>query len=484
MALMSHFERNISNYLGSWISSPNRKPLILRGARQVGKSSVVRRLAATHFKYFLEINLEHNSSIGSLITNNSPQRAVELLEIQYKAKVTPGETLLFLDEIQATPQVLAALRYFYEQLPELHIIAAGSLLDFALDDAEFSMPVGRVQYAYMGPASFPEFLVAIGEAQLLEFLKSINLNSAEIQSHTALVPDALHQKAMRLIRTYTLVGGMPEAVATYASSRSLMQVEEVKRSLFTSFRDDFAKYRKRVDVSAVRKIFEQIPKLVGQRVKYVKLDRDMRANKIADTLDMLSQARVITKVKHSSCNGIPLAAEANDSVFKLLFLDIGLMTTACETSAIEIEKIDELNLINNGSLAEQFIGQHLLYPENPSIEPSLFFWQREERNASAEIDYVVTQNSQIVPIEVKAAQGGSLRSLHYFMAQKNLEVGVKFDSQPPRVIMSTAKLADGTSLDYKLISLPHYLVSEVGRALTSSSLSTSSTTSKPRPAAD
>ncbi len=462
---MSHFSRNILNYLGSWVSSSSRKPLILRGARQVGKSSVVRQLAATHFKHFLEVNLEHDSSIGSLLTSNSPKRATELLEIQYGVKIVLGETLLFLDEIQATPYVLAALRYFYEQLPELHIIAAGSLLDFALDTAEFSMPVGRVQYAYMGPATFPEFLVAIGEEKLLEFLRAVPLNTSEKNSETAVVPDALHQKAMQLVRTYTLVGGMPEAVATYATSRSLAHVEEVKRSLFTSFRDDFAKYRRRVDVAAVRKIFEQIPKIVGQRVKYVKLDREMRSSKVAETLDMLSQARVITKVRHSSSNGIPLAAEAEDAIFKLLFLDVGLMTTACETSAIEIEKIDELNVVNNGSLAEQFIGQHLLYPENPTIEPSLFFWQREERNASAEVDYVISKNSQVTPIEVKAAQGGSLRSLHYFMAQKNIRVGVKFDSQLPRVIKSTARLADGKSFDYELISLPHYLVGEVGRVL-------------------
>jgi predicted AAA+ superfamily ATPase len=218
---MLHFNRAIVTHLAAWTTSTNRKPLILQGARQVGKSSAVRQLAATHFKYFLEVNLEQEPSIGTLVTTNSPKRATELLEIQYGVKVIPGETLLFLDEIQSTPRVLGALRYFYEELPELHIIAAGSLLDFALDSAEFSMPVGRVQYAYMGPVSFPEFLGAVGEEKLLEFLRSVTLNTPELNSSSAVVPDALHQKAMQLVRTYTLVGGMPEAIATYASSRSL-----------------------------------------------------------------------------------------------------------------------------------------------------------------------------------------------------------------------------------------------------------------------
>ena len=457
---MAQISRNILTFLDLWRSKENRKPLILRGARQVGKSHVVRQFATRKFKYLLEVNFERNPEVGALITKNSTKRAVELLEIQYGTPIVTGETLIFLDEVQAAPEVLGALRYFYEEIHALHIIAAGSLLDFALIDKSISMPVGRVEYAYLGPITFEEFMSALGEDRLLKYIQDFELL---VESES--IPAAIHAKAMELVRTFILVGGMPEAVSVYVTSHSLPQVEEVKQALFASYRDDFSKYMKRVDVGAVRKVFERVPKLIGERIKYVQIDRDMRSSKVADTINLLTYARVLSKVRHTSSNGIPLGAEASDTLFKLLFVDVGLVTTACQISPSEIELSKELDLVHKGALAEQFIGQHLLYRGSPSEEPALFFWQREERNSSAEIDYVISDRGEIVPVEVKAGNGGTLRSLHYFMAEKHIETGIKFDSQLPRIIKSTASLANGTRLPYEILSLPHYLVGEASRLL-------------------
>lgn len=456
---MRAFHRNILKFLHSWRCKPHRKPLILRGARQVGKSYAVRQFARENFKHLLEVNFEQTPEVASILTRNSPKRAAQLLEVQYGIPVIAGETLLFLDEVQSAPEVLASLRYLFEELPALHVIAAGSLLDFTLMEHDLSVPVGRVEYAYLGPATFSEFLSAVGEDSLLGYLQNFTLQ----QDTAETMPEALHLKALQLVRTFMLIGGMPEAVASYATTGSLSSVEEIKRALFTSFRDDFSKYRRRVDVAALKKVFERVPRLVGTRIKYVEIDREMRSKKIADTLDLLTYARLLTKVRHSSCNGIPLGAEANESIFKLLFLDVGLLTTACQITPSELEAASELNLVNRGSLAEQFIGQHLLYRGAPSEEPALYFWHREARNASAEIDYVVSHDGTLLPIEVKATKGGALRSLHYFMAQKRSPIGIKFDSQPPRLIRGTATLAGGSELPYTLISLPHYLVDDALR---------------------
>lgn len=468
---MSSFSRNILKYLDLWHLKPQRKPLILRGARQVGKSHAVRQFAAAHFKHLLEVNLELTPEISAIIQRNPPQHAIRLLEVQYGVPVIPGETLLFFDEVQAAPEVLARLRYFFEELPQLHVIAAGSLLDFALTDQNFSVPVGRVEYAYLGPATFSEFISALGEDALLQYLKEFNLpqinrDTSAQQISSAIsegIPQAIHQKALQLVRTFMLVGGMPEAVATYAATRSFSAVEEVKQALLMSIRDDFSKYSKRVEVSVLRRVFERLPKLAAQRIKYVEIDRELRSKKISDILELLCYARIITKVRHSASNGIPLGAEADDSIFKLIFLDVGLLSTACQITPRDLECADELNMINSGKLAEQFIGQHLLFRGAPYEEPSLFFWQREARNSSAEVDFVVSRNGAALPVEVKARKGSTLRSLHYFMAQKSVNTGVKFDSQPPSITIGSTTLADKKTVSYSIISLPHYLVDEMNR---------------------
>lgn len=459
--------RKLLTYLGIWKNKPHRKPLVLRGARQVGKSHAIRSFSKEHFESLVEINFERMADMASILTKNTPERAIQLLEVQFNTRIIPGKTLLFLDEIQVVPEVLAALRYFFEEIPELHVIAAGSLLDFALAEYEYSIPVGRVEYAYLGPVTFSEFLGALGEHTLLDFLSKFQIKGAHAEGNEELVPIAIHKKAIELVKTYMLIGGMPEAISTFIKTSSLATVEELKQHLFASLRDDFSKYQRRADVVALRRVFERIPRLVGRQVKYVELDREMRAKKLSETLNLLANARVITKVRHSSANGIPLGAEAREDVFKLLFLDVGLLVSASQISPRDIESVDELNLVNKGSLAEQFIGQHLLFRGAPSEEPSLFYWQREGRNASAEIDYILTCRGEIIPVEVKAGKGGALKSLHYFIAGKNSPFGIKFDSLPPREFLGTVTVAGGVSTPYKILSLPHYLIDEVGRIVDS-----------------
>ena len=442
-------------YLGDWKSRQNRKPLVIRGARQVGKTHLVRSFANEHFKHLLEINIERNPETASLFSSNNPAKIIQMLELQFDVPIQKGPTLLFLDEIQAAPKILASLRYFYEEIPQLHIVAAGSLLDFAIEEPTFSMPVGRIEYMYLGPMQFEEFLLAAGKKNLINFINDFSFGDS--------IPAPLHSQLMELLKMFFVTGGMPESIAVYLKSGSWQECEAIKHSLLRTFEDDFNKYGRRFKYQRLQLLLRKIPLLVGSKFKYVNVDRNERAGELVKALNMLCHARVAFRVHHSSCSGTPLGATINGKKYKVLFLDVGLMSTATGLNLLEFEKADDIMMVNAGAVCEQFIGQHLLYSQHYYHEPELHYWIREKKTSAAEVDYVISEGPSIVPVEVKSGKGGTLKSLHLFLREKQLNLGVRFNSDTPSMLDLKTALSDGSNIPYRLLSLPLYMAGQVRR---------------------
>ena len=450
-------KRDALKDLDSWFDRKNRKPLIIRGARQVGKTSLVRMLAESRCEHLVEINFDLNPEKSALFASRDIEQIIRLLEVDLDADIVPGTTLLFLDEIQSAPEVIPLLRYFYEKMPALHVIAAGSLLEFVLAEHTFSMPVGRIEYLFMGPMNFSEFLVANGKEKLRGFLADYQLGDP--------LPQSIHETLLGLLKMYCIVGGMPAAVKAYAQGGDLRLAAREQSSILQTYRDDFSKYGNRINTRLLGTVFTAIPRLVGQKIKYVNIDRNERAKPLADCIDMLEMARVIYSVAHSAGNGIPLGAETNAKDRKPLFLDVGLLCCALGLKATDLHQAESLILVTSGAVAEQFAGQHLLYSGESYAEPKLYYWNREQRSASSEVDYLLAHGSQVVPVEIKAGKVGSLKSLHVFAAEKGSDRAVRFNTDIPSRCMVSSAVASMQPEPFELISLPLYLIGETNRLL-------------------
>jgi len=441
--------------LVQWKQRDQRKPLVIRGARQVGKSYLVEDFAKREFSSRVTINAERDRIFLRRIVHESPARMLQLIELEYGCRLIPGKSLFFFDEIQAMPELFAKLRYFYEEMPELHLIAAGSLLDFILEDHSFSMPVGRIEYLHLGPMTFGEYLDATGNERWSQFLSAFNFQDQ--------MPDSAHETLSKLLRTFLALGGMPEAVNAYARTHSLLEADRIKETILDTLRDDFAKYGRRVNHERLLKVFDRLPSLVGQKFKYAHISRDESAREIGRCVHLLELARLIYRVRRSTCSGLPLGAEARDDAFKLLFLDVGLLLCACGLGARALDREPNLMLVNTGAVAEQFVGQHLLYAHPCWKSPELFYWAREKPTSSAEIDYVITCDMQIVPVEVKAGKTGTLRSLWQFVAEKKTSLALRFNADKPSIVDAADTMHDGTRISYRLLSLPLYLIDHANR---------------------
>lgn len=439
-----------------WIQKPQRKPLVIRGARQVGKSTLVSQLAQATNRFCLTINFERNPELKDFFTDKNPKKIIENLSIYSKKTLSPQTTLLFLDEIQAAPQVLEILRYFYEEYPEFPVVAAGSLLDFVLDKPEFSIPVGRIEYFYMGPLSFEDFLTALGEKNLVTWIKTVLVKDT--------IPSPIHQQCIDLIKQFWLIGGMPEVVAHFAQYRDFQEIDNIKQNILQTYRDDFHKYGRIKQLPLLRQVFNAIPRLVGQKIKYSNIDPHSKSTQVRDGLEALNLAGIIHLIMHTQANGIPLGAQVDPRVFKATFLDIGLQCAALGLNQLDIIKGPDWAWINRGSLAEQFIGQSLLKLASSYHPPHLFYWMRETAQAKAEVDYVVQIQNQIIPVEVKAGKTGTLKSLHYFMQAKERAFSVRFNTDVPSYLHNTFKLTNKEgSVSYGLLSLPFYLAEQLER---------------------
>ena len=455
-------DRSQFTFLDNWLEMPNRKPLILRGARQVGKSTLVRLFAERCRRPLAEVNLERHTDLAPAFARNDPAYLLNVLEALPGIGPVEPDGLLFLDEIQSVPDAIAALRYFREDMSRLPVLAAGSLLDFVLADHRASMPVGRVQYLHMGPMTFTEFLDAVGAQRLARAIAAFEIERE--------LDPVIHNRLMELLRTYFFTGGMPEAVQVYAHSRRLRDVGEVHGSIIDTYREDFPKYVGSRSLPRIVHVFNFAARNVGRKVKFMHFSREDKAATIRSDIELLCMARVLSKVVHSHCNGLPLQADADPRVYKLLFMDVGLMNAVCGLGWNAIEGMNEARLVNEGTIAEQFIGQHLQGLLAGSLNRELSWWLREGRAANAEVDYVAAFDGRIVPIEVKAGASGALKSLHQFVADKGVTVAVRFDAAPPGVQVVRTSVPRGgaqVNVTYRLLSLPLYLVERLPCVLSS-----------------
>jgi uncharacterized protein len=436
-------KRDITKELISWKEHRDRYPLIIRGARQVGKSYIVEAFAKDNFKNTVVVNFEFQPQLKDCFKNLDPVEIINKLQLFLGDNIDKSNTLLFLDEIQECPEAIVALRYFKEKMPSLPVIGAGSLLEFALKNPDFKMPVGRVHFLYLEPLSFSEFLMATGNKQLREYLFSVDVKDK--------IEDIIHQKLLELLRLYLILGGMPAVVKDYIENRDLISCRNLQTSLLQTYRVDFGKYARTTQHKYLQKVFDSAPRLAGQRIKYSTIDEDVKSRDLKNALMLLQLAGVIKPVYMSSASGLPLGAAINEKKFKLNFIDTGLMQNACGLQS-EISMAKNFIQINSGSVAEQFVGQELRAYSDSHQESSLFFWARDQRNSSAEVDYVINAGSNIFPLEVKAGKAGTLKSLRLFLKEKKAKFGIR---------ISQNKL----SFSDNILSLPLYMVEQIPRII-------------------
>lgn len=448
-------KRKYVSYLQEWLTSRDRLPLVIRGARQVGKTWLVRHFAELQAKRLIELNFEKQPQLASFFEPNDPKQILLNLGAALNEPIDPRHCILFLDEIQAAPDLFAKLRWFAEDLPELPVIAAGSLLEFILEKHTFSMPVGRITYLHMEPLTFDEFLLACNKSGLIDYLNAFQWDMK--------IPNALHDQLLGLFKEYLIVGGMPAAVFSWITDRSLLKISRIQQDLMATYRDDFSKYCGRIDTERLEEVLMAVPELLGEKFVYSKVNSDVQSRSIKQALELLCKARLCHQVISCHANGVPLAAGVNKHYFKVIYLDVGLCSAALGFTMDQITKVDEINFINNGGLAEQVVGQLLRTIEMPYIEPALYYWLRHEKGSSAEVDYIVQHGSKVIPIEVKAGSTGSLKSLHLFMGLKQGSYALRINSNVPSRGLVQVKDQMGNDVQYTLFSLPFYLIGQIHR---------------------
>lgn len=415
--MREYIHRNIDKELIAWKDDPMRKPLLLRGARQVGKSSAVRHFGKG-FQHFAEINFERHKAAKSFFVGDIDAHLIaQKIGSYINVPIEEGKTLLFLDEIQECPEAIMALRFFKEDYPELHVIAAGSLLEFTLQDLP-TFGVGRIHSLFMYPMTFDEFLGANHEEGLIRMRNEANYaNPLDL---------AFHEKLIEYFRIYLLVGGMPEAVLAWTMTRDFNRCRSILCDIALTYEDDFSKYKKRVNPELLRATMRGICHLPGEKMSFKKISSDYRSAQIREAIRLLTLAGIVTPVIASSGNGIPLDAEANEKSMKVLFLDPGLMLSVLQLEGNLSQQLIEhimagspQELVNRGGLTEMVAGLELMRNKPCIQRQRMFFWEKTG-NSIAEIDYLEIHKLKITPIEIKSGTQGGMKSLWLFMREKHL----------------------------------------------------------------
>jgi uncharacterized protein len=436
-------------YLDEWLKSGGRKPLVLRGARQVGKTWLIRDLAKRQRLQLVELNFERSPEYAGHFTTNDPEKIITNIEADLGVSIDSGNALLFLDEIQARPEILAVLRWFGEEMPELPVVAAGSLLDFALQEHAFSMPVGRISYFYLEPMSWLEFVKASGNEKLYKLLKNFSL--------TETINERIHQRCLEYYLEYILTGGMPEVVSRWYEEKNLGACVKVQQDLIATIRDDFNKYRGNVDTDLLSAVLLSVPEQLGSKYVMERVNAPARAGEVKKALQLLEAARICHRVRHTAGNGLPLGAESKSNFFKVIFSDVGLVSVQLGLSRLKLEDARKMILSNKGAVSGQYAGQQIRVFQSSQEDPALFYWQRIG-GRQGEIDYIIQHGTAIVPIEVKAGARGSMKSLHQFMFDKGLHLAVRCDLNPLSVGEMQVKTTLGDEVSYTLLSIPLYLM--------------------------
>ena len=452
-----YIERAIDSLLLEWKNSHNLKPLLLRGARQVGKSSAVKHLGKS-FKYYIEINFETRPEVRELFEKvHNVHELANNLSILYNQPVIAGETLLFLDEIQASPDAIKSLWSFKEDFPDLHVIAAGSLLEFTLKELS-SFGVGRIRSLFIYPFSFDEFLMAEGKES---WVKAKREASAEKPLF-----EALHNDLVQHYRTFLMVGGMPASVAAWVNSHDYRQCQTELDDIQLSYYDDFAKYAKKVEPQLLRNTLQSVILQIGNKFTYSKVTGGYRTEDVKKALELLCDAGIIKKVCHTAGNGLPLGAEVNNKFCKYIYLDSGLLLRILDLDLGSAQPLTELimagtaeDLVNKGGLAEMELGWELIKYNNPRTQHDLYYWENTAEGTRSEVDYLTVRDLKILPIECKSGTSGKMKSLHYFMKQKQLSYAIRCSLENFALLESTDNQSGDTPRRIQII--PLYAVSNL-----------------------
>jgi uncharacterized protein len=433
------FERKIIKDLLKWKNRSQRKPLILRGARQVGKTTVV-NMFSKEFDYFVELNLDLFADQQIFKSDYGIDDIIQAIQVLKNISFNKGSVLIFIDEIQNSAQAIKMLRYFYENRPDIFIIAAGSLLEIALENKNISFPVGRVEYLYMYPFNFEEFLQASKENKLIEIIASEK------------IPDYAHDKLMKLFHRYTLIGGMPEIIKTYLADNDLGSLKGVYQSLLVSFISDAEKYaRNNTLKSIITHCLNAVPAETGKRIKFQNFgNSSYRSREVGEALRLIEKAMIIYLIYPVTNTDIPSITDFKKSP-KLQFLDTGIINYFTGIQP-EFFKYDDLNAIYKGFIAEHIVRQEIIandYADNSPVP----IWTRESKASNAEVDIIVQVKGTIIPVEVKSGAVGSLKSLHLFMDRSESDFAVRICGN----MMHFEKVSTPSGKTFTLINLPYYL---------------------------
>ena len=449
-------ERKIDKALLEWSQKSTHKTLLLRGARQVGKTMAVRHLGET-FESFVEINFDKQKSFHTLFAGDLDAHVIasRIANLTGKA-IKPGKTLLFFDEIQACPNAILSLRFFYEDYPELHVVAAGSLLEFALAELP-TFGVGRMASLFMYPMSFDEFLMATGHKGLIEGRKEASPSQP--------LQEAFHSMLVQQFRNYIMIGGLPEVVCKWDETGDYLQCQELQDELIIGYEDDFAKYKKKVDPVLLRQVLRSAAQQITNKFIYAQASNE-KAAKVREALELLSKAGLLIPVTRTSANGFPLGEGADYTYQKVLVFDSGILLRLLNMSLGSISEIteqiltaSETDLVNKGKVCEMVAGLEILKNMPNKLRHEMFYWVREEKNSQAEVDYLEPYNGHVLPIEIKAETQGGMKSLWAFMREKKLDYALRSSLENFGQFDYTDKLAEYAIRHVDII--PLYAISQM-----------------------
>lgn len=451
-------KRTASSDLADWIEHPDRRPLVLRGARQVGKTWLVRDLAKRSERDLIEINFERDPKWMDCFADNDPAKTLQRIGLRLGRRIAVDRALLFLDEIQEFGEGLAKLRWFAEECPELPVVAAGSLLEFTLREHEFSMPVGRVSFYNLEPMTFPEYLIAHGQDVLLDAIRSWTPGAS--------ADTFIHEQALRWFDRYSICGGMPGIVILDVANPegdTAGIIRDAQRQLLATYRADFPKYTRRADPQLIGTVLASVAAQMGSKFVF-KQAHEAQPSRVKPAIELLCQARLCINIAYAAGNGVPLAAETKDKFRKIGLLDVGLLHALVETPDL-LNEIGEMNPPMRSRLAEQMATQALRARGPRSGDPTgLYYWQREG-GRPGEIDHLIQHQTRVIPVELKSGATGAMKSLHQFVVNKKLDRAVRIDRNPPSLQDMDLRTTQGDLARYQLLSLPIYLLSELDRLL-------------------
>ncbi len=439
LELLNH-KRHIYKVLRQWKTNPKRKPLVLRGARQVGKTTAVNHFSK-NYDHYISLNLERPQDADYFQNYKDVKTLVDALFLEHNISVKViSKTLLFIDEIQESPEAIALLRYFYEDLPQLHVIAAGSLLEHVMDKVK-KFPVGRVSYLYVHPLNFLEYLEAKGQNQALEALYQIPLH------------DFAHTTLKKLFHEYAIIGGMPEVVNTYLEQNTLTALPEVYESIWLTYKDDVEKYaNNNTNAVIIKHIMDTAHLYMDERIKFQNFgNSNYRSREVGEAMRNLNDARVIQLIYPTTVIEPPIKPDIKKSP-RLQFLDTGLVNYELNIQASMLV-LDDLSTAYKGAIIPHLITQELLSLNTLNYKKPNF-WVREKTQSSSEVDLVVQYKDKIIPIEIKSGKEGKLKSLHQFVDRSNHPYTVRMYSGKFSIEEHTTPMG---KKPYLLMNLPYYL---------------------------